>query len=156
MTKGTTSKGKRHNKSHIICRRCNHSSFHVQKHTCAHCGYPAARIRNTTCAAPPPCAFWRPSLPPAPAPHPPTHAHSGLVPRGDAARLTRWGSWELSELSAGRVRLPLGRRGHGSGAAGPQCSLSAPRELHGHRGAQARGPGGHVVDNHRAWWSRGG
>jgi ribosomal protein L37E len=54
MTKGTTSKGKRHNKSHIVCRRCNQSSFHIQKGVCAHCGYPSARIRNTTCVRPPP------------------------------------------------------------------------------------------------------
>jgi large subunit ribosomal protein L37e len=48
MTKGTTSKGKRLNKSHIICRRCGKSSFHVQKKLCASCGYPNARMRNTT------------------------------------------------------------------------------------------------------------
>jgi ribosomal protein L37E len=72
MTKGTTSKGKRHNKSHIVCRRCNQSSFHIQKGVCAHCGYPSARIRNTTCVRPPPasclCVLGRPA-----------HAGGGLV-----------------------------------------------------------------------------
>nr|AAY55608.1 IP03162p [Drosophila melanogaster] len=28
MTKGTTSFGKRHNKTHTICRRCGNSSYH--------------------------------------------------------------------------------------------------------------------------------
>merc|ERR1711924_535295 len=46
MTKGTTSFGKRHNKSHTLCRRCGRSSFHVQKKTCAACGYPAAKTRS--------------------------------------------------------------------------------------------------------------
>ena len=44
--KGTGSFGLRHNKSHTICRRCGRRSFHIQKKTCAHCGYPAARIRS--------------------------------------------------------------------------------------------------------------
>merc|ERR1711865_1350390 len=46
MTKGTTSFGKRHNKSHTLCRRCGQRSYHVQKHQCARCGYPAAKIRG--------------------------------------------------------------------------------------------------------------
>eukprot|EP00656_Telonema_subtile_P039721 TRINITY_DN447_c0_g1_i6.p1 TRINITY_DN447_c0_g1~~TRINITY_DN447_c0_g1_i6.p1 ORF type:complete len:120 (+),score=14.31 TRINITY_DN447_c0_g1_i6:126-485(+) len=46
MTKGTTSFGKRHNKSHTLCRRCGRRSYHVQKKTCAGCGYPAAKIRG--------------------------------------------------------------------------------------------------------------
>ncbi|PAA61153.1 hypothetical protein BOX15_Mlig000498g1, partial [Macrostomum lignano] len=44
--KGTTSFGKRHNKSHTQCRRCGRKSYHVQKKTCSSCGYPAARIRH--------------------------------------------------------------------------------------------------------------
>ena len=31
MTKGTTSFGKRHNKTHTVCRRCGRTSFHIQK-----------------------------------------------------------------------------------------------------------------------------
>merc|ERR1711865_234187 len=46
MTKGTTSFGKRHNKSHTLCRRCGRRSFHVQKKTCSGCGYPAAKTRS--------------------------------------------------------------------------------------------------------------
>merc|ERR1712096_437879 len=46
MTKGTTSFGKRHNKSHTLCRRCGRRSYHVQKKTCAGCGYPAAKTRS--------------------------------------------------------------------------------------------------------------
>lgn len=46
MTKGTTSFGKRHNKTHTTCRRCGFSSFHIQKSKCSHCGYPAAKTRS--------------------------------------------------------------------------------------------------------------
>mmetsp|Transcript_1276 Transcript_1276/g.2607 ORF Transcript_1276/g.2607 Transcript_1276/m.2607 type:complete len:91 (+) Transcript_1276:205-477(+) len=46
MTKGTTSFGKRHNKSHTLCRRCGKSSFHIQKKRCSSCGYPAAKSRS--------------------------------------------------------------------------------------------------------------
>ncbi|KLT45625.1 ribosomal protein L37e [Cutaneotrichosporon oleaginosum] len=38
--------GKRHSKSHTLCRRCGNRSFHKQKHTCAQCGYPAAKLRS--------------------------------------------------------------------------------------------------------------
>ncbi|KAK3702105.1 60S ribosomal protein L37B [Vermiconidia calcicola] len=46
MTKGTSSFGKRHNKTHVLCRRCGQRSLHVQKKTCANCGYPRASIRK--------------------------------------------------------------------------------------------------------------
>ncbi|KAI3629397.1 hypothetical protein MIR68_012602 [Amoeboaphelidium protococcarum] len=46
MTKGTTSFGKRHTKTHSLCRRCGHRAYHNQKKTCAQCGYPAAKIRS--------------------------------------------------------------------------------------------------------------
>merc|ERR1712057_133430 len=46
MTKGTTSFGKRHNKSHTLCRRCGRRSYHIQKKTCSACGYPAAKTRS--------------------------------------------------------------------------------------------------------------
>ena len=46
MTKGTYSFGRRHNKSHVMCRRCGKRSFHVQKARCASCGYPSACVRS--------------------------------------------------------------------------------------------------------------
>ncbi|CAD5112360.1 DgyrCDS1593 [Dimorphilus gyrociliatus] len=46
MTKGTSSFGKRHNKTHTICRRCGRSAYHIQKKDCASCGYPQARKRS--------------------------------------------------------------------------------------------------------------
>ncbi|CCX32530.1 60S ribosomal protein L37 [Pyronema domesticum] len=46
MTKGTGAFGKRHNKSHTLCRRCGRRSFHIQKSTCSSCGYPAAKTRK--------------------------------------------------------------------------------------------------------------
>merc|ERR1711900_19883 len=46
MTKGTSSFGERHNKTHVLCRRCGRRSLHVQKHTCANCGYPSASVRK--------------------------------------------------------------------------------------------------------------
>mmetsp|Transcript_3468 Transcript_3468/g.7874 ORF Transcript_3468/g.7874 Transcript_3468/m.7874 type:complete len:93 (+) Transcript_3468:73-351(+) len=46
MTKGTTSFGKRHNKSHTACRRCGKVSFHIQKKTCSSCGYPSKKMRQ--------------------------------------------------------------------------------------------------------------
>ncbi|ORY28593.1 putative 60S ribosomal protein L37 [Naematelia encephala] len=46
MVKGTPSFGLRHSKSHTLCRRCGERSFHKQKHTCAQCGYPSAKIRS--------------------------------------------------------------------------------------------------------------
>jgi len=44
--KGTGSRGKRHNKSHTLCRRCGKHSYHIQKSTCSACGYPSARKRT--------------------------------------------------------------------------------------------------------------
>ncbi|CAM9674434.1 unnamed protein product [Phaeothamnion confervicola] len=46
MTKGTSSFGKRHQKTHTACRRCGRTSFHKQKSECASCGYPAAKMRR--------------------------------------------------------------------------------------------------------------
>merc|ERR1712168_516748 len=48
MTKGTQAFGKKHNKSHTLCVRCGRSSYHIQKKTCASCGYPSARNRSFT------------------------------------------------------------------------------------------------------------
>ncbi|KAJ3351098.1 60S ribosomal protein L37A [Allomyces javanicus] len=45
-TKGTPSFGKRHTKSHTLCRRCGRRAFHNQKKTCAQCGYPSAKTRS--------------------------------------------------------------------------------------------------------------
>lgn len=52
QTKGTSSFGKRHNKTHTLCRRCGRSSYHIQKSTCAQCGYPAAKLRSCKSALP--------------------------------------------------------------------------------------------------------
>merc|ERR1712170_162137 len=46
MTKGTSSFGKRHNKTHVLCRRCGRRSYHLQKKTCSRCGYPSAKMRK--------------------------------------------------------------------------------------------------------------
>lgn len=46
QTKGTSSFGKRRNKTHTLCRRCGRSSYHIQKSKCAQCGYPAAKLRS--------------------------------------------------------------------------------------------------------------
>merc|ERR1712071_584027 len=46
MTKGTSSFGKRHNKTHTLCRRCGRSSYHIQKSRCAQCDYPNKRLRH--------------------------------------------------------------------------------------------------------------
>ncbi|XP_058801477.1 large ribosomal subunit protein eL37 [Phymastichus coffea] len=46
MTKGTSSFGKRRNKTHTLCRRCGRSSYHIQKSQCAQCGYPAKKMRS--------------------------------------------------------------------------------------------------------------
>lgn len=46
MGKGTPSFGKRHNKSHTLCRRCGKRSYHIQKATCASCSYPSATMRR--------------------------------------------------------------------------------------------------------------
>ncbi|XP_018013938.1 60S ribosomal protein L37 [Hyalella azteca] len=46
MTKGTSSFGLRHVKTHTLCRRCGKSSYHVQKKRCASCGYPCPRMRK--------------------------------------------------------------------------------------------------------------
>mmetsp|Transcript_5472 Transcript_5472/g.15439 ORF Transcript_5472/g.15439 Transcript_5472/m.15439 type:complete len:94 (+) Transcript_5472:75-356(+) len=46
MTKGTSSFGKRHNKTHTACRRCGRTSFHIQKSVCGSCGFPSAKMRK--------------------------------------------------------------------------------------------------------------
>ena len=51
QTKGTQSFGPRRNKSHGLCVRCGRRSFHLQKSTCASCGYPAAKLRKHNWAA---------------------------------------------------------------------------------------------------------
>uniref|UniRef100_A0A8C6U9P2 Ribosomal protein L37 n=1 Tax=Neogobius melanostomus TaxID=47308 RepID=A0A8C6U9P2_9GOBI len=54
QTKGTSSFGKRRNKTHTLCRRCGAKAYHLQKSSCAKCGYPRnnwsakAKRRNTT------------------------------------------------------------------------------------------------------------
>ncbi|TFJ80176.1 hypothetical protein NSK_008483 [Nannochloropsis salina CCMP1776] len=46
MTKGTSSFGKRHTKTHTGCRRCGRITFHKQKKACGSCGFPEAKIRK--------------------------------------------------------------------------------------------------------------
>ncbi|MHA2366232.1 MAG: 50S ribosomal protein L37e [Candidatus Hodarchaeales archaeon] len=48
MGKGTPSFGRRSGKkTHIMCRRCSHRSYHVQKKRCAYCGFGnSARLRK--------------------------------------------------------------------------------------------------------------
>merc|ERR1711931_350607 len=46
MTKGTSSFGKRHNKTHTLCRRCGGRCFHIQKKKCSRCAYPEKRMRK--------------------------------------------------------------------------------------------------------------
>ncbi|KAL3316952.1 60S ribosomal protein L37 [Cichlidogyrus casuarinus] len=46
MTKGTTSFGKRHKKTHTFCRRCGRRAYHIQKQTCGSCGYPNPKMRK--------------------------------------------------------------------------------------------------------------
>merc|ERR1712157_492289 len=46
MTKGTTSFGRRHTKTHTTCRRCGKVSYHIQKKLCSSCGYPNPKMRN--------------------------------------------------------------------------------------------------------------
>ncbi|CAG9465090.1 unnamed protein product [Pedinophyceae sp. YPF-701] len=44
--KGTGSFGTRNDKTHGLCRRCGRRTWHIQKLTCASCGFPGARIRK--------------------------------------------------------------------------------------------------------------
>ena len=46
MTKGTTSQGPKHLKTHTFCRRCGRRSFHRQNKICAACGFPRKTIRR--------------------------------------------------------------------------------------------------------------
>lgn len=46
MTKGTTSQGARHGRTHITCRRCGRNAFHQQWLRCAACAYPRASRRR--------------------------------------------------------------------------------------------------------------
>ena len=41
MTKGTSTFGKRHNKTHTFCIHCRLKAYHIQK-ICAQCRFPAA------------------------------------------------------------------------------------------------------------------
>merc|ERR1719158_1805183 len=46
MTKGTASKGPKHNKTHVLCIRCGKRSYMFQKKRCASCGYPGKKMRR--------------------------------------------------------------------------------------------------------------
>ncbi|XLS82091.1 hypothetical protein HN51_047922 [Arachis hypogaea] len=43
MGKGTGSFGKRRNKTHTLCVKCGHRSFHLQKSRCSVCASPTAQ-----------------------------------------------------------------------------------------------------------------
>ncbi len=43
---GTPSMGKKNKISHIRCRRCGRSAYHINHHRCANCGYPDKRLRK--------------------------------------------------------------------------------------------------------------
>jgi len=46
VTKGTRSFGKKHTKSHVLCKRCGQRAYHVQKQQCASCAYPQPKMRR--------------------------------------------------------------------------------------------------------------
>ncbi|CAK9302924.1 unnamed protein product [Gordionus sp. m RMFG-2023] len=46
MTKGTPSFGKKHIKTHTLCRRCGRRAYHIQKRRCASCAYPQKKMRK--------------------------------------------------------------------------------------------------------------
>uniref|UniRef100_A0A8C0H0H1 Large ribosomal subunit protein eL37 n=1 Tax=Chelonoidis abingdonii TaxID=106734 RepID=A0A8C0H0H1_CHEAB len=46
MMKGTSSFGKRRNKTHTLDPQRRHKAYHLQKSTCGKCGYPAKRKRK--------------------------------------------------------------------------------------------------------------
>ena len=46
MTKGTTSQGPRHVKTHTFCRRCGRRTYHRQNKICASCGFPRKKMRH--------------------------------------------------------------------------------------------------------------
>nr|XP_060155928.1 large ribosomal subunit protein eL37-like [Globicephala melas] len=46
MMKGTSSFGKRQNKTHALCHCCGSKAYHLQKSTYGKCGYPAKRKRE--------------------------------------------------------------------------------------------------------------
>ncbi|MEE9405975.1 MAG: 50S ribosomal protein L37e [Candidatus Aenigmarchaeota archaeon] len=47
MTKGTASFGKMNKKTHIICRRCGKHAYHVNRRTCAACGFGTSAKKKT-------------------------------------------------------------------------------------------------------------
>ena len=46
MTKGTTSFGARHGRTHVLCRRCGKNAWHLQWKRCASCAYPRPTSRR--------------------------------------------------------------------------------------------------------------
>lgn len=48
QTKGTSSFGKRRNKTHTLCCRCGRSSYHIEKSKCAQCVYPSKKLGHYT------------------------------------------------------------------------------------------------------------
>jgi ribosomal protein L37E len=60
QSRGTPAFGRRHTKTHTLCRRCGRMSYHKQKSTCSACGYPAARLRKCTVSIMQTDGHWRP------------------------------------------------------------------------------------------------
>jgi ribosomal protein L37E len=60
QSRGTPAFGRRHTKTHTLCRRCGRMSYHKQKSTCSACGYPAARLRKCTWSIMQTDGHWRP------------------------------------------------------------------------------------------------
>ncbi|MCL4323828.1 MAG: 50S ribosomal protein L37e [Candidatus Thermoplasmatota archaeon] len=47
MSNGTAVMGKMNSKKvHIRCRRCGQHAYHIREKRCAHCGFPAPRLRS--------------------------------------------------------------------------------------------------------------
>uniref|UniRef100_A0A8C0WCW2 Large ribosomal subunit protein eL37 n=1 Tax=Castor canadensis TaxID=51338 RepID=A0A8C0WCW2_CASCN len=51
MTKGMSSFGKHHNKTHTLCGHCGSKAYHLQKSTCGKCGCSAKCKRKYICSA---------------------------------------------------------------------------------------------------------
>ena len=116
--KGTASFGKRHNKSHTLCRRCGKRSYHIQKSTCAACGYPSAHMRR---CKPPSRACPRIRVP-----HAPTRSAASSVRRRRRRRPRA--IWGADRESGGR-RAQEERRAGGDGPGARDGAGRAQRRM---------------------------
>jgi ribosomal protein L37E len=121
--------GKRRNKTHTLCRRCGKRCFHIQKSTCASCGYPAARKRTCEWPArepelPCPGAIGCRRQPASTAPSQPASQ-----PRQGVAQARSGGAAACVGRAADAGNLPAARTARARGV-GPGISLpTASREL---------------------------